>query len=440
MSFILKNTFNRPIILLQSPNPSEGGIPIVIGLLLWVAIIIGAFFLLKNNKMSQKKAIILLFISFVVGGLIFGANPNPVAPFLEITKGLSANIPINQRIKNILPMVLILGVLLISGYFIGRIFCGYACPLGAIQELMSKFRFKTEAKRDKKPKKVKSKRKKRRIFRWAVFIVYIFGVLFVGTKFAINSNPFLGFQAIKTQNLSLLRIPFILFMIILGTSIFVYRPYCRYFCPYGAVAAQFNKDSKNTIRLGDACKDCGLCDRTCPTDSLDPSTDKSECYYCGRCIDICQKNNSKADQDLLDTQKVADIKQNLTAARLFPKKLDNGEFSEKILKSIIASVPHSAKKVYFKEIKAMINGKTPLSLVYLKDIVEDLCAISGKALKSLKFADIETWIENNETCWKQEYNNASEIIKIADKIFYGTSLKSKNKNKITKNKITNGEV
>jgi len=324
-----------------------------------------------------------------------------------------------------MPLILILGVLLGSGYFLGRIFCGYACPLGAIQELMSKFRFKTKAKVDPNPVKAKLNRKRRNSFRWLIFLGYIVGTAFLGGLFAKISNPFVGFQAIKTGNFKAFLVPLIFLIVVIATSVFVYRPYCRYFCPYGAFASVINRGEKISINFGNGCKDCGLCDRACPTNSLDQNSDKSECYYCGRCLEICVINNSKADQDLLDNQKIAEINQILTVAKLYPHKIEKRQFVDSIIKLLIGTFPHSEKKTYFEELRRAISEGTNFSILHVQKVLENLRAFADEELKALDFDPYYEWIKRNSELWKNQYTNSSQLISIEDKIFYGKSLKTK---------------
>jgi ferredoxin-type protein NapH len=419
-------TIYFPAYLFQAAMSSENGAPTALGPLIWIAFITIAFVLLRKNKMTKKASTILLIFSVIVVGVVFGATPSPVMPFFEITSGLTSDAPMPQRIQSIMGTVVILGLLLLSGYFVGRLFCGYACPLGALQELMSKLRFKTTAKPKRTPEQVKSTRKISYTVRWVVFFIYIIGVVTMGmAEFGRISNPFLGFQGIRTNNMELFLIPLILLLVVTITSIFVYRPYCRYFCPYGAVAAKLNKGDKFTIQLGNSCKACGLCERTCPTDSMDEGSDKSECYYCGRCIDICADNNIKGDIDLLDSYKIADINQHLTAAGLNPDQLDKTEFVDRMIKAIISTFPHSAKKVYFKELQAVLTKNQTFSIPHIQKIIDVLRVLAPEELNSIDFPKYNAWIETLTKEWVDQYDNSSEIVDVTNKIFYGTEIEKK---------------
>ena len=405
--------------LLQFQPPAAEANPPLVGLVIWIAVMVIAFFILKTNRMTKKVAIILASLSFIVGGVILRANVNPVAPILQIPLGLSAQAPIPQRIQSIMPLLLILSVLLVSGYFIGRIFCGYACPLGAIQEILSRFRFKTEARKDPNPDLVKTRKRKSVMFRWFIFGCSILGISLVGVRFVQMTNPFLGFQTFHAPSFQMLLIPFVLLLTILFASIFIYRPYCRYFCPYGALASALNKGNKHTIELGPSCKDCGLCDRVCPTNSLDPDSDKSECYYCGRCIEICAANNSKRDLDLLDHQKIADITKRMISASFNPERIDKKSFTTKIIQSLIASFPVFAKWIYFEELVDVIEGNHAFSIPHVDRIIQRLREFAPDEVESLRIDSLRDWVAKNHSMWEDQYLRSTENVHISDKIFYG---------------------
>ena len=81
----------------------------------------------------------------------------------------------------------------------------------------------------------------------------------------------------------------ILVMIVL-LSIKVYRPFCQYLCPLGAVYGWFNRFSLVQIRWEqEACTNCKACQKACPVD-LPPVkiSVSTECIKCGKCVDACK--------------------------------------------------------------------------------------------------------------------------------------------------------
>ena len=78
-------------------------------------------------------------------------------------------------------------------------------------------------------------------------------------------------------------------------SLLIYRPFCKYFCPFGVFFGFFNKISPFRYKVDSSCNQCGLCKRTCKL-GLDPYKDPNnmECIRCGECLHRCPK---KALQD-----------------------------------------------------------------------------------------------------------------------------------------------
>ena len=72
-------------------------------------------------------------------------------------------------------------------------------------------------------------------------------------------------------------------------SIKVYRPFCQYLCPLGAIYGWFNKFSLVQIRWEkDACISCGKCKDVCPVNlSPEEISVSAECIRCGKCVDAC---------------------------------------------------------------------------------------------------------------------------------------------------------
>ena len=50
------------------------------------------------------------------------------------------------EVNYLLLVSMVLGILFFSSLLSGRIFCGFICPLGALQEIISRFSFKSDLK------------------------------------------------------------------------------------------------------------------------------------------------------------------------------------------------------------------------------------------------------------------------------------------------------
>ncbi|HNU60815.1 MAG TPA: 4Fe-4S binding protein [Methanofastidiosum sp.] len=161
----------------------------------------------------------------------------------------------------------------------GRIFCGYACPIGAWQQLLAGIgskltKFRMPQKLDKVLK----------------YFKYLFALIIVGVVVSTR-YPFFQkidpFSYLFSFNFTLYGI--ISVAIVSGASLIISRPFCRYICPYGAVLAIFSKFSIYKIKAKNGCKNCTLCDRVCETDAITKGiVDQSECIRCKKCIDACK--------------------------------------------------------------------------------------------------------------------------------------------------------
>ena len=87
----------------------------------------------------------------------------------------------------------------------------------------------------------------------------------------------------------LFRWKFLLLLICIAASIFIYRPFCKYICPLGAFYALFQKISLIRMRVDEnKCVDCGICAKTCKMNVNPRKTPNSnECIRCRECVNAC---------------------------------------------------------------------------------------------------------------------------------------------------------
>jgi ferredoxin-type protein NapH len=72
-------------------------------------------------------------------------------------------------------------------------------------------------------------------------------------------------------------------------SVMVWRPFCRYLCPLGAIYGLMNPVSLYRLRMEqDLCIHCGKCNRSCKM-ALEPERrqNEAECVRCGDCVKAC---------------------------------------------------------------------------------------------------------------------------------------------------------
>ncbi len=81
----------------------------------------------------------------------------------------------------------------------------------------------------------------------------------------------------------------------LAAFLFIRRPFCRAVCPIGALFSLLNRFSFFRLRVKkDACKECRLCEKHCPTDNrvyMNPAS--QDCVRCLECVAWCKQDAAK---------------------------------------------------------------------------------------------------------------------------------------------------
>lgn len=240
-------------------------IPKMVGMIYALVSLFILVYLFHSDKFNRKIGYLFLIISTAMGFLVFAPMfPNQFQVLvLGNIKQLGAPV-----------QIVLLGLILfiILTFIFGRIFCGYLCPIGALQEIVYVIPVK----------KLKIKNKT-----LPIVIRLIFLIVFVisGVFFSMGLLTFFGFYDFFNLNIS--SIFFYIFLALLVVSIFVYRPFCRLFCPYGALLSLVSIKNLFRLKRNDRCVDCKKCETICPTNEAGRADLKQECYLCNRCKDVC---------------------------------------------------------------------------------------------------------------------------------------------------------
>lgn len=196
----------------------------------------------------------------------------------------------------------VIGFLMIVGSLMGRFVCGWLCPFGLVQDLLYKIPF------IKKIRKVPFDRYLRYL-KYIILIVFVFLLPITLTGYSGYGSPWfcklicpsgtlLGGIPLVFSNPSLQRAVGSLFfwkvsilILIVLLSIMIYRPFCRYLCPLGAVYGIFNRFSLFRYEIdADKCNHCGLCAKKCDMNiCVHENPNSAECIRCGKCLKNCPK-------------------------------------------------------------------------------------------------------------------------------------------------------
>lgn len=173
-------------------------------------------------------------------------------------------------------------ILLPLTYVFGRVWCGWICQLGALQELIhanSNWELLSSA-RIQTPL---------RYLRLLLFGALIVQLLMTHTNWWKTIDPFrTAFNLFASQWLG-----WVLLAALLTSSVFAYRPFCRVFCPVGLVLAWISRIPAATVLQASAgCLGCKRCSTTCKSGAISyenkiVSFEKEACIACGECATAC---------------------------------------------------------------------------------------------------------------------------------------------------------
>lgn len=183
----------------------------------------------------------------------------------------------------------VIGFIALSSLAAGRVFCGWACPMGALQDLLARV-----------PKlRALSRPRFGRFDRWLKGLKYPVLALTVWGFYALNKRFAVPVRAHGDWSLDAVRVAWLtsdayshirVIALVAGVvlALALTRIWCRYLCPLGALLTLGNKISVWHLRRDmDKCSGCGKYPRECRTYTT-PGT--SDCVVCGDCVEGCPRH------------------------------------------------------------------------------------------------------------------------------------------------------
>jgi MauM/NapG family ferredoxin protein len=241
-------------------------------------------------------------------------------PLILITTLLSAHAAAIAFFFSLITVVLTL--------VLGRVFCGWVCPLGTLNNLVGSLR------RTKASEKPRNWHRVKYLILIGVIASSVLSLQPVGImdplsllirsfsisifpwfNYAVRStfdtlytvNP-LGIAAVSEPVYSVLKKTVLtfnqsyyrqgvfigfLFLTVLGLNLLEKRFWCKYLCPLGALLGLLSRFSLLKRSVSEGCTECGACGRVCQGAAEPDVKGKwkdAECYYCWNCDDICPNN------------------------------------------------------------------------------------------------------------------------------------------------------
>jgi len=259
---------------------------------IWLSVLAGAagWLLLRTVRIKRTSRIIMLtavFILFAVLPVFHGVefftrlSPHP-SPLCAFAKPILFSLQEGQFIfppvfAGVLAMIALLSI---AG---NKLFCGWVCPIGALQEIgylcfprVKKLRVPFVAANS---------------VRIGLLILFVpilqgFGIYSYG-----YFNPFeILHWPLNTDFWTLYAWAVILIVVV--AALFLYRPFCHIICPIGALTWFLEHISIARIRLRkETCNNCRVCVSKAPCSAMEAilagKRARPDCYACGMCVAAC---------------------------------------------------------------------------------------------------------------------------------------------------------
>ena len=275
--------------------------------------LIGLKALLTHQTLRRIAQIgVAAFIAFlaiqhvVIGenGLVITATAEAFCPFggLEtlykyLTSG--GTFISHTHLSNLVILIAVLTVALL----LRSAFCGWICPLGFLQDLVSNLSSVLQKRIPGLRRGITSLKKRGARLAWLDH--YLRYTKYLVLIWAVSGAIYFGFMVFRDYDpwsalLNIAEFSYTPGIIILGlilvASFFIERPWCRYACPLGAASGLIGKLSPIYLKREEsACTSCKICTQTCPMgiEIHNAKTIKSvDCNTCLECVGSCPRNGA----------------------------------------------------------------------------------------------------------------------------------------------------
>jgi len=185
-----------------------------------------------------------------------------------------------------------IGLVGLSGLVFGRAFCGWACPLGFVLDVLGKIP-KLRVTVSKRFTALDRYLKPLKYVALAATVYLVFVLNFTDVRpyaYVVRTASVFNFEAVRVAQMlgnPAYSVRMWILVGILVSGIIVSRFWCRYLCPLGAVLGILNKFSFfGIIREREDLPHCDLFPRDCIMHTRPESTD---CVVCGECVEACPR-------------------------------------------------------------------------------------------------------------------------------------------------------
>ncbi len=268
------------VIVLNTEESSKNWMKILIKGSLWVVFLSIVFVLLRKRKIHSRNRKWIYALAVIIFGIILGSDPSPMGTVKD------AIVLFGSKKVIFPPRMIAFGIFILMVVLANKFICSWGCQLGTLQDFI--FRLN----RDSKDQKGLFRQFKIPfVISNSIRIVFFLALTVIAFLCAFDIvEPIDPFKIFKPTVIGTGGAIFLAIILIAG--IFVYRPWCHLFCPFGLVGWLAEKISIFKIKVDyDKCISCLKCTKACPSSVMEAILKQDriipDCFSCGNCIETC---------------------------------------------------------------------------------------------------------------------------------------------------------
>lgn len=239
----------------------------------------------KGNIFQIASFVVILFTSIMYALYIKGlvdfriVSPSDLNPYGGWSHLKDFFTDVSYRWRGITKGISLSLAITITSLVAGRFLCGNICPIGSIQDFSNYMGKKLKIKQVRV-----GNNKVLDLIKYLVLII-VLGLSTIGLGYRVAPfSPWLGLLNFLSGKVTLIGISILLLILI--TSLFIKRLFCRFLCPLGAYQSLISVLGLYKIKTNAKCEGCNYCLKDCVVELKSKGNKElpPECVSCLRCV------------------------------------------------------------------------------------------------------------------------------------------------------------